>query len=317
MNRTNTRRLKSGPTWINSNPGPGRRLMSMATLPLPDAVESTTALDIPTSWVALGVTDEWQIAADSYRADANKRLYLYNGTRPATGSFAIEDDGVALRVLAWAHHKKRIDRWFYWNAAYYDNYQGNTGQTNVFQTAQTFGDLDEVDNVLGETGNNYLNGDGVLLYPGTDTRYPGDSYDVMGPFASLRLKHWRRGIQDVDYLTLSMAISPTRTAEIVDSLIPKVLWEYGVTDAEDPTYVHTDISWPIDPDDWEGHGRTGRHHRESCCRSHPPNLSTCGDKGQGIENAASKIINDTSVPLLKRYDSWFLLQQLLAMPDAF
>lgn len=238
--------------WINSNPGPGGRLMSMATTPLPTAVISTPALDIPTSWVALGITDEWQNAVDSYQADPDKRFYLYNGTRPATGSFATEDDGVALRVLAWAQYKKKIDRWFYWDSAYYNNDQGNTGQTNVFRTAQTYGNLDEVDNsVLGDTGWNYLNGDGVLLYPGTDTRYPEDSYDVMGPFASLRLKHWRRGIQDVDYLTLAKAISPTRTAEIVNEIVPKVLWEYGVDDPGDPTWVLTDISWSIDPDDWE------------------------------------------------------------------
>lgn len=167
--------------WINSNPGPGQRLMSMATIPLPTAAASTPALDIPTSLMDVGVTDEWQNAADSYQADPDKRFYLYNGTRPATGSFAIEDDGVALRVLAWAQYKKGIDRWFYWDAAYYNNYQGNTGQTNVFQQAQTYGDFDQVDSVLGETGWNYLNGDGVLLYPGTDTRYPADSYDVMGP----------------------------------------------------------------------------------------------------------------------------------------
>jgi hypothetical protein len=30
-----------------------------------------------------------------------------------------------------------------------------------------------------------------------------------------------------------------------------VLWEYGVSDPEDPTWVLTDISWSIDPDDWE------------------------------------------------------------------
>jgi hypothetical protein len=89
------------------------------------------------------------------------------------------------------------------------------------------------------------------LYPGTDTRYSEESYGVMGPFASLRLKHWRRGIQDVDYLTLAAAINPTRTAEIVNEVVPTVLWEYGVSDPEDPTWVLTDISWSIDPDDWE------------------------------------------------------------------
>jgi hypothetical protein len=74
---------------------------------------------------------------------------------------------------------------------------------------------------------------------------------VQGPFASLRLKHWRRGIQDVDYLTLAAVISPTRTAEIVAGIVPTVLWEYGVSDPEDPTWLLADISWSTDPDDWE------------------------------------------------------------------
>jgi hypothetical protein len=244
-------RIERWSSWIDGNPGPGRRLMSMATIDLPTAAAHTPALDIPTSRVTVGIADEWESAVDSYTASPDRRFYMYNGNRPASGSFATEDDGVALRELAWGQFKKGIDRWFYWESTYYNNDQGNAGQTNVFQQAHTFGDLDQVDSVLGETGWNYLNGDGVLFYPGTDTRFPEDSYGLMGPFASLRLKHWRRGIQDVDYLTLAAAIDPARTAEIVEAIVPKVLWEYGVSDPRDPTWVLTDISWSTNPDTWE------------------------------------------------------------------
>lgn len=237
--------------WMDNNPGPGQRLMSMATIALPTAVVNTPSLDIPTSGLQVGITDVWQYAADNYVADSEKFFYFYNGTRPASGTFAIEDNGVALRVSAWAQYKKKIDRWFYWESTYYNNFQGNTGQTNIFQRAQTFGNFDRVDAALGETGWNYLNGDGVLFYPGTDTRYPNDSYGIAGPFVSLRMKYWRRGIQDVDYLTLAAEINQTRTAEIVNQMISKVLWEYGVEDQGDPTWVLTDISWSIDPDVWE------------------------------------------------------------------
>ena len=65
------------------------------------------------------------------------------------------------------------------------------------------------------------------------------------------LNAWRRGIQDVDYLTLAAEIDPERTAEIINEMIPKVLWEYGVSDPEDPSWVRTDISWFTDPDVWE------------------------------------------------------------------
>jgi hypothetical protein len=229
--------------WIENNPGPGQKLKSMATIDLPSAAAHTPSLDIPTSSMQVGISDAWQQAADRYNSDPMKQVYFYNGGRPASGSFAIEDDGVALRVNAWAQYKKGIDRWFYWESTYYLNFQcdGYTdeAQTNLFQQAQTFGCYDYDHGELGEAGWNYFNGDGVLFYPGTDTHFPDESYNVDGPFASLRLKHWRRGIQDVDYLTLAAAA------------LPEVLWEVGVTDPDDPTWLLADISWSIDPDDWE------------------------------------------------------------------
>jgi len=238
--------------WIDNNPGPGSRMMSMATgMDLSTALAQMPSLDIPTTWVTFGDTETWQKAADAIVADPTKKLYLYNGGRSACGTFAIEDDGVALRVLAWTQYKKKCDRWFYWESTYYDNYQAAMGQTDVFESAHTYGYFDRVDNIVGETGWNYLNGDGVLFYPGTDTHFKANSYDVAGPFASLRLKHWRRGLQDVDYLTMAAAIDPVRTAEIVNAIIPKVAWEVDVTDPEDPTWVISDISWSTDPDVWE------------------------------------------------------------------
>ncbi|MBW8012769.1 MAG: DUF4091 domain-containing protein [Chloroflexi bacterium] len=237
--------------WINDNPGPGQRLMSFATIDLPIAASNTPSLDIPASWVQFALPEAWQDAAANYAANPNKRFYMYNGNRPASGSFGIEDEGVALRELAWGQYKLGIDRWFYWESTYYNNFQGDMGQTNAFQLAHTYGSLDEIDDVFGETGWNYVNGDGVLFYPGTDKRFPADSYGVMAPFASLRLKFWRRGVQDVDYLTLAAAIDPERTAQIVQAIIPSVVWEIGVTEPEDPSYVLTDISWPTDPNLWE------------------------------------------------------------------
>ena len=248
--------LQQWAEWIHGNPGPGERLKSLVTIPLPNAMAEIPDLDITASGSDIGITSEWDSALESLRADPEKRLYVYNGTRPATGSFATEDDGVALRMIPWAQRKLEIDRWFYWTSTYYTNYQcygyeDPAGQTNVFQQAQTFGCADEDDESLGESGWNYFNGDGVLFYPGTDSLYPDDSYGVQGPFASLRLKHWRRGIQDADYLAMAAEIDPQRVQEIVDEMVPTVLWEYGVTDPEDPTWVRTDISWSTDPDDWE------------------------------------------------------------------
>jgi len=242
-------------SWIDNNLGPGARLMSLATIDLPNAAAHVPSLDIPASFMLVGDNESWASASKEYVNDSSKRFYYYNGGRPGSGTFAIEDEGIALRASAWAQHKMSIDRWFFWESTYYLNYQcyGYTdeAQTNVFQQAQTFGCYEEDDPVMGRTGWNYTNGDGLLFYPGVDTHFPEESYGVMGPIASLRLKLMRRGLQDADYLALAAAVDPVRTADIVNALIPKVLWEYGVDDPEDPTWVYTDISWPTDPDAWE------------------------------------------------------------------
>lgn len=54
-----------------------------------------------------------------------------------------------------------------------------------------------------------------------------------------------------DYLTMAAAVDPAAVEQIVARRLPKTLWEYGVDEPTDPTYVCTDISWSIDPDDWE------------------------------------------------------------------
>ncbi|HIJ40090.1 MAG TPA: DUF4091 domain-containing protein, partial [Deltaproteobacteria bacterium] len=241
--------------WMDTNPGSGKKMMSMATISNPTAWEnSIPSLDIPTSGIALGITSLWENATTALVQNPGKRFYYYNGARPASGTFCTEDDGVALRINGWIQHKKKIDRWFYWESTYYDNYQGGQGQTDVFTRAQTYGAKEpglDTEFALGEYGWNYTNGDGVLFYPGSDLHYTGQSYGVDGPFASLRLKHWRRGIQDADYLALADAVDSGATRAIVERMIPKVLWEYGVANEEDPTYVYTNISWSIDPDKWE------------------------------------------------------------------
>lgn len=228
-----------------------RRLASMATLSLPEAVGNTPALSIVTSTMDVGDTPVWDAALKKLRSDPTKRFYMYNGKRPASGSFMTDDDGVALREVPWGQYKKGVNRWFYWESTYYTDFQGGRGNIDVFSEAQTFGGPSTVDPVLGRTSGNYGNGDGVLFYPGTDKIFPKQSYGLDGPIASLRLKHWRRGIQDVDYLALANAKSASRTKAIVDRMARSVLWENGVAEPADPSWVRCDIGWPTEADAWE------------------------------------------------------------------
>jgi hypothetical protein len=238
--------------FIKSNPGVGSEIPIFVTMNLLRVDEGYSDLiDISGTTFGFGVTSIWDEVVGRTLATPEKKFYFYNGHRPCGGSFSTEDDGIALRVLPWAHYKKGISRWFFWESTYYDNYQGGMGETNVFQNAQTFGNYSGDDPVEGETGWGYSNGDGVMIYPGTDQLFPSESYELRGPIASLRMKHWRRGIQDVDYLAMAESIDPVKTDSIIDAIIPKVLWEYGCAEEWDPTWLRTDISWSTDPDDWE------------------------------------------------------------------
>jgi hypothetical protein len=235
---------------MDSNPSIGKIIPSMATVRAPLADTSIPNLDVITSVLTVGDTATWDKAISSLKARGSN-IYFYNGARPASGSFATDDDGIALRELAWGQYKKGIQRWFFWESTYYDNFQGGTGQTDVFTQARTFGGPATYDSVNGMSGWNTSNGEGVLFYPGTDKVFPANNYNLNGPLASLRLKHWRRGIQDVDYITLANAINPVAVSQIVNSIIPKVLWENGISDPIDPSWVRCDISWSSNPDVWE------------------------------------------------------------------
>ena len=158
---------------------------------------------------------------------------------------------MALRELPWAQYKKGIDRWFFWEATYYNDFQNGQGNTDVFTSARTFGTPDP--SLLSSYGQSthFNNGDGLLFYPGTDLVFPSSSYGISGPIASLRLKHWRRGIQDVDYLALAGRINPTAVQNLVNQMVPKALWENQCPDTSDCSYFIGPVSWSENPDDWE------------------------------------------------------------------
>ncbi len=234
--------------WWSAISGPGAKLHTLATQPL---VGAPATLSDPTSgWpFSDGTTAADQSAADAVlAAEPARRIYSYNGQRPGAGSCATEDDGVALREQPWGQYKKKIDRWFWWEATYYDDFQAGLGTVDLFQSANTFGST-HADPAYGQAGG--ANGNGLFFYPGTDVKFPASSYALDGPIVSLRLKHWRRGVQDVDYLTLAAAKDATAVSALVDQLVPKVLWEQPCHDLNDCSYTYAPISWSNNPDDWE------------------------------------------------------------------
>lgn len=262
--------------WIAQDPGPGKNMRSLATVNAVSAQSFIPTLDIPVTAAGIGACPTSSpcdsgatlaSAADYYKNTPGRKLWGYNDGRPATGTAMTEDDGVSMRTLPWTQYKMGVDRWFYW-------YANVNTPSDWFQNPVTWGSVSYFDPSLGQTGSDGTsNGNGLLVYPGTDVSHPSDSYGVNGPFASLRLKEWRRGIQDTDYLALANQIDPAATQAIVSQAMPEALWE-NPAPGGDPTYFIGPISWSSNPDDWEAKRAQLSQMISDYCTANPSS-STC------------------------------------------
>ncbi len=148
-----------------------------------------------------------------------KQVWIYNGALPQTGSFLLDGGALSLVANGWIQARYGIDRWFYWESTFWnDDNRGGQGPVDPFLQAETF------HNQHGD----HANGDGVLVYPGTQAAFPAHSLGFAGVVPSIRLKQWRRGIGDAGYFQLARAIDPVRAETIAATLCPLALAEARV-----------------------------------------------------------------------------------------
>jgi len=84
-------------------------------------------------------------------------------------------------------------------------------------------------------------GNGVLVYPGRHLpQLSGLNLRASpGPVPSMRLKAWRRGLQDAEIYQLARAVSPEPARKIIEALIPRAL-----------ALGQGEPAWPDDPAKW-------------------------------------------------------------------
>ncbi len=152
---------------------------------------------------------------------AGKWVWAYNGQRPYAGPLMLDVPATDLRANAWIAARYGIDRWFYWESTYWlDNNRGGQGGWEGFDpfvTAETFhnGDGDR------------CNGDGVLLYPGTQSARGMRDFGLSQLFPSVRLKNLRRGVEDAGYIELARRVDRAETDAIVRRMVPRALAAAG------------------------------------------------------------------------------------------
>ena len=170
--------------------------------------------DQPVDIVMVGSSDYNPSKAEQ-AVNAGKKVWIYNGWLPKTGTYVTDIDAVSPRVNGLIQAYYRIPRWFYWETTFwYDWNPGGHGPYDPFIQPETFhNQWDE-----------YGNGDGVLVYPGKQVdQFSEHSIGMNGVIASIRLKNIRRGIQDAGYYQLAHQVDPQKADELVTGLIHPAL----------------------------------------------------------------------------------------------
>jgi len=206
-------------SWIHNNPGPGHNLpVFMTRAPIDSLV---------------GSIDIWCCQAPSYYPEdvaaaqaRGERVWLYAGNRPKTPADATDEYGIAFRLKPWIAYYCGIARWFTWESTHYYNNRNEIdpdGRKNVWVNPITFSE-DMGGGVPCPAGTG--NGDGVLFYPGQDALFPEEDRDYPGPVSSIRMKMYRRGAQDYEYMWLAaQAGHGADVQSLLDGALPHVMWD--------------------------------------------------------------------------------------------
>jgi len=217
-------RLRAIAENVRSNPGPGRRLPLFVTKTV--VPELDEVIDI---WCA--PPQLFDIPRAEAERKKGRRVWFYNGGRPQGPALVIDAPATEARTVAWAAFKHDVEVYFYWHGVHWRHNRQKSGDRNqnVWVDPISFdnrGDPTKQD----PEDQGYINGDGVLLYPGEDVLHPDQDRGIAGPCSSIRLANLRRGLQDHLYLTMARERGLERQVrEVLQAIVPRVFSDAGET----------------------------------------------------------------------------------------
>jgi hypothetical protein len=206
---------------IHSNPGPGRALPTFVTKHYVKELDG-----------AIDIWDTGPLGYDIARANAERergrKYWIYNGGRPAAGAIVIDAPATDPRATIWACFKHNIDNYFYWHGVHWQHNRQKAGERkqNVWANPITFDNRGQPNKPVDDQG--YINGDGVLIYPGEDKLHHDQDRGIPGPISTIQLANFRRGLQDHQYLTLARELKLDAVVdEVLQSVVPRVFSDSG------------------------------------------------------------------------------------------
>jgi hypothetical protein len=222
---------------IHKNPGPGRNLKVFVTH------HYTPELDGRDN--AINIWDCLPDYYDSERAELERAhgddIWIYNGVRPNSGcAAALDVPATDPRSIIWACFKGGIKVYFYWHSC---NWYHNEQLPSRFDKNQ---DVWSEPITFRNQYEEYINGEGVLMYPGEEILHPEQDRGIEGPCSTIQLANFRRGLQDHLYLTMAQELGfADEVASALESIVPKVFLEVDNSDKNAP------VSFPEDGNTYE------------------------------------------------------------------
>jgi hypothetical protein len=204
---------------VHANPGPGRALPTLVTRTIEPALAG--AVDI---WVA--PPQALDLTAAAAEQHAGHRVWFYNHGRPNGPALVIDAPPTDGRVVGWAAFKHHLDGYFFWHGVHWQHNSQKQGERrqNVWSNPITFDNRGQPN----KADFGFINGDGVLMYPGEDVLHPDEDRGIDGPVGTLQLANLRRGLQDYEYLAIARRLGlESLISEALSSVVPRVFSDAG------------------------------------------------------------------------------------------
>lgn len=255
-------------TWIATVPAcasGGKTLNYWQTGTLPGLVSSAPYVNTVASTYWLGYSSAvWVNDEALYQTSSTHSVWGYNAGIGVDSVLNTQEEGLGAREPMWGMYKTGQAGWYLWELNYWND-SNNAGQTqngfnantnndnDMFKNSKTFGyDLYPATSAYqGHNGFHFSNGDGVMLYPATDSVNTSESYGFNGVIGSWKLNMLTRGIQDVDLLKMAYAVNPSSTTAIVNTMVQDVMYLRQAVTLSDPTYSYGPRPWSEVPNQYE------------------------------------------------------------------
>jgi hypothetical protein len=140
----------------------------------------------------------------------------------------IDAPATEARVVGWAAFKHDVDLYFFWHGDHWQHNRQKQGERkqDVWAEPITFDNRGQPRKPVEDQG--YINGDGVLFYPGQEILHPQQDRGIEGPIGTVQLANLRRGLQDHQYLTLARKLGLNRVVdEVLKEIVPRVFSDAG------------------------------------------------------------------------------------------